>query len=120
MPRVLKAPEACLAVKTGCRGSSGLLPSMVASARPVEAVRPPASWLMGEASEPTEELLWKSAVSSGIHGVIGCVSTMFVHQIRCIIIAKQSLASPQEFKILCGRLCTQLCMLCSVNLSQEG
>ena len=76
MPRVLRAPEACRAVKTGCDASSGLLPSMVASARPVDAVLS-ATWLMGEASEPTEELLWKSAVSSGIQGVIGC--TMHTH-----------------------------------------
>lgn len=72
MARELRAPEACLAVNTGCAESSGLLPSMVASARPVEAVRSP-SWLAGEEPEPTEELLWKSAVSSGIHGVMGCV-----------------------------------------------
>ena len=72
MARELRAPEACLAVNTGCAELSGLLPSMVASARPVEAVRSP-SWLAGEEPEPTEELLWKSAVSSGIHGVMGCI-----------------------------------------------
>lgn len=71
MLKELRAPDACLAVNTGCEVSSGLLPSMVASARPVEAVLSP-SWLMGEESEPTEELLWNSAVSSGIHGVMGC------------------------------------------------
>ena len=75
MPKVLRAPEACLAVKTGCDASSGLLPSMVALARPVEAVLSP-SWLAGEESDPTEELLWNSAVSSGIQGVIGCARNM--------------------------------------------
>ena len=73
MAREPRAPDACLAVNTGCAVLSGLLPSMVASARPAEAVRSP-SWLAGEESEPTEELLWKSAVSSGIHGVMGCVT----------------------------------------------
>ena len=71
MLKELRAPDACLAVNTGCEVSSGLLPSMVASARPVEAILSP-SWLTGEESEPTEELLWNSAVSSGIHGVMGC------------------------------------------------
>ena len=75
MPKVLRAPEACRAVKTGCDASSGLLPSMVASAKPVDAVLSP-SWLMGEESDPTEELLWKSAVSSGIQGVMGCAIDM--------------------------------------------
>lgn len=76
-PKVLNAPDACLAVKTGCDTSSGLLPSMVASASPVDAVLSP-SWLMGDESEPTEELLWNSAVSSGIHGVIGCTDMPFL------------------------------------------
>ena len=75
MPRVLRAPDACRAVKTGCDASSGLLPSMVASARPADAVLSP-SWLMGEDSDATEELLWKSAVSSGIQGVFGCAIHM--------------------------------------------
>ena len=114
MPRVLRAPEACRAVKTGCDVSSGLLPSIVASARPVDTVLSP-SWLRGEESDPTEELLWKSAVSSGIQGVMGC-TRIYVSEMIPVCCNRDAQKMVQAKDASMGRWAIQgVLICCTVN-----